>query len=402
LKEGSVVIRGVLICPDQGAAERLNQVLVSSGRIELVRTLDRYPEPFDLSRILRAHAAQTLFLSFASVESASALVRQVEIDAPRLPIVAIHTALDPTVLRETMRLGIREFLTDPFEREPVMESIAHLIDLLQKNPQQYEITNQIFSFLPSKAGVGTSTIALNTSAAMAEIPGSTVLLSDFDLNSGMIRFMLKLDNTYSVTDAVENFAKMDERLWKDLVIRRGDLDVLHAGRIKPNYRIDPAQIREVVAFMRRQYRALCFDLSGNLERYSVELMLESKHVLLVCTPEIPSLHVAREKLAFLRELDLASRTVAVLNRVNHHPILSPKEVEELLGIPVFHAFPNDYMGVNQALSDGTTIRAGTETGRSFVEFAAKLLGQPVPDAKPAKRKISHIWSTLAGIPAGVE
>ncbi len=86
-----------------------------------------------------------------------------------------------------------------------------------------------------------------------------------------------------------------------LVTTIQNLDVLHAGQINPSLRIDPTQIRNLVQFMRRNYSAMCFDLSGNLERY-----LDRDHagiearVILVCTPEIPSLQLAREKLQFLR------------------------------------------------------------------------------------------------------
>ncbi len=40
-------------------------------------------------------------------------------------------------------------------------------------------------------------------------------------------------------------------------------------------------------FMRRNYRVLCFDLSGNLEKYSLEIMHESKKIFLVCTRRSP-------------------------------------------------------------------------------------------------------------------
>jgi len=64
-----------------------------------------------------------------------------------------------------------------------------------------------------------------------------------------------------------------------------------------------AGIRELEAFLGRCYSTLCFDLSGNLERYSLEFMSESKRILMVCTPEVASLHMAREKLSFLRTID---------------------------------------------------------------------------------------------------
>jgi len=142
---------------------------------------------------------------------------------------------------------------------------------------------------------------------MSRLPNTNVLLTDFDLNSGMVRFMLKLDNSYCVTDAAEHSLDMDESLWPTMVTTLDKLDVLHAGKLNPDFRVEPTQIRHLMEFMRRNYGALCFDLSGNLERYSLEIMHESKRIFLVCTPEIPSLHLAREKYMYLKQLDLADR-----------------------------------------------------------------------------------------------
>jgi hypothetical protein len=119
---------------------------------------------------------------------------------------------------------------------------------------------------------------MNTAVAMSRVPDSSVLLSDFDLNSGMVRFMLKLDSAYCVTDAAEHALEMDESLWPTMVTTIDKLDVLHAGKLNPDFRIEPTQIRHLMEFMRRNYSALCFDMSGNLERYSLEIMHESKRI----------------------------------------------------------------------------------------------------------------------------
>ncbi len=213
----------------------------------------------------------------------------------------------------------------------------------------------VYSFLPSKAGVGTSTIALNVAIALSNIPETPVILSDFDLNSGMMRFMLKLDNGYCVADAAEHSIEMDEALWPQLVTSIGSMDVLHAGKLNPGFRIEATQIRHLIDFMRRNYRALCFDLSGNLEKYSLEIMHESKRIFLVCTPEIPSLHLAREKYSFLKSLDLEDRVSVLVNRVSNRPVITPEQIEQILGLPVMMTFPNDYNGVHRALTAGRAI-----------------------------------------------
>ena len=369
------MLRSIIICPDKEMAQRLQASLAATGQVSSGRTIEGYPTAVDLVRTLRAHAPDLVFLSFEAVDKAQEVVRFLEAEAAGLQIIAIAQQCDAKLLRETMRAGVREFLADPFEAQALMESITHVQGLLERNPPTHETTNQIFSFLPSKAGVGTSTLALNVSAALSRRPDTRTLLSDFDLNSGMMRFMLKLQNEYSVIDAVENSLRIDENLWPQLVTSMGSLDVLHAGRLNPNLRIESSQIQALVEFVRRNYQAICFDLSGNLERYSLEIMQESKRVLLVCTPEIPSLHLAREKLNFLRKLDLDTRLSVILNRCQKKPLFTKEEVEKLLGLPVVQTFPNDYHGVTRAMTAGTFIEPKLELSKAIEQFARNLFEQ---------------------------
>jgi Flp pilus assembly CpaE family ATPase len=221
------------------------------------------------------------------------------------------------------------------------------------------------------------------------------VLSDFDLNSGMIRFLLKLQNGFSVLDAVEHSAAMDENLWPQLITPVGNMDVLHAGPINPSLRIEPTQIRNLVQFLRRNYRAMCFDLSGNLERYSIEIMQESKRVLLVCTPEIPSLHLAREKMQYLRSLDLEGRISIVLNRVSKKPLFTKEQVAEIVGVPVIETVPNDYEGVNEATSKGTFVDERSDLGKHYTRIASKLIEANAPTVK-GKRKFLQQFAVPGG------
>jgi len=376
LKETRIALRSIIISPDHELGRRLTAALEATGQVEVDRTLDAYPTATELMRTLRALATEVVFVNFDSLQQGLEIVQILDADGNHRQIVGFQSHIDNTALRETMRAGVREFLTEPFEPRAVLESVESIKKLLRERPAVYESTNQIFTFLPSKAGVGASTIALNVSGAIARRPNTRVLLSDFDLSSGMLRFMLKLTNEFSVPDAISRVADMDENLWPQLVTAAAGMDVLHAGRINPSYRIDPAQVATLVAF--------CFDLSGNLEKYSMELMQESKRILLICTGEIPSLHLAREKLAFLRDMGLSGRASVVLNRMRKNPLFSQVQVEELLGQPVVRVFDNDYLAVNHAVEEGKLLDSSTELGQSFTEFAAQLMDQPA--AKPAASK----------------
>jgi Flp pilus assembly CpaE family ATPase len=143
--------------------------------------------------------------------------------------------------------------------------------------------------------------------------------------------------------------------------------------------------------MRRNYRVLCFDLSGNLEKYSLEIMHESKKIFLVCTPEIPSLHLAREKYGFLKTLDLEDRVSVLVNRVSKRPVITPEQIEQILGLPVQMCFPNDYNGVHRALTAGRCIDPTSELGYGFAKLAQSLVEkkEKSPTAAHKKRFIEY-------------
>jgi len=390
------MLRGIIICPDVDLAERLDALLNDIGIVSITRTLDRYPNSLELVRFLRAHAPQVIFVSTESTTKAMEVAHEVEKNTPGVQIVAVSRFCDPQILLEVMRAGIREFASLPFDRQTLTEGLLRIKDALEARPPEIEATDQVFSFLPSKAGVGTSTIALNAAIATSRLPNTSVLLSDFDLNSGMLRFMLKLDNSFCVTDAAEHSLDMDESMWPSMVTTLDKLDVLHAGKLNPDFRIEPTQIRHLMEFMRRNYSALCFDLSGNLERYSLEIMHESKRIFLVCTPEIPSLHLAREKYLYLKQLDLGDRVSVLLNRCQKRPLITPQQIEQLLGLPVHMTFPNDYQGVQRSLTFGRWVESNTDLGKQFNLLAQTMLENKQVAGPADKKKFIEFFSVVPG------
>ncbi len=390
------MLRGLIICPDEGLSERLESALADLGLVTITRRMDHYPNAIELLRFLRAHAPQLIFLSVASLVKAMEVAAEVEKNTPGVQIFAVNDTCDPQLLLELMRAGIREFTSLPFDRYTLGESLQRISDALHARPPEIEVTDQVFSFLPSKAGVGTSTIALNAAMALSRLPNARVLLSDLDLNSGMIRFMLKLDNGYSVIDAAEHSLEMDESLWPQMITPIEGCDILHAGKINPDYRMEPSQLRHLMEFMRRNYRTLCFDLSGNLEKYSLEIMHESKRIFLVCTPEIPSLHLAREKYLYLRQLDLADRVSVLLTRCQKRPLITPQQIEQLLGLPVLMTFPNDYQGVHRALTFGRWVDISSELGKQCAALAQTIAQDRGLHTVEKKTKASEYFSIIPG------
>lgn len=386
------MLRTLIICPDIDLSRRLTETLEATGYAGATRDLDYYPEEVQLSRILRAHGPHVVFVGIHSLDYCAAAVAHIESIMPGVQVVAIGRQCDADVLMAVMRAGIREFLAMPFELTTVAACLERVATNLRARPLTMPMTDAVFSFLPSKPGVGTSTLAANLAAAMAGTKTPT-LLADLDLNSGIQRFLTKSSSDYSVCDALQNAATMDEQLWAQIVNRRHGIDVLHAGRINPDLRIETVQVRHLIEYVRRNYGAVCLDLSGNLEKYSLELMHESKKIFVVCTPEVASLHLAREKAQYLHHLDLTDRAVVLLNRQTKKWGIDISEIERLVGIPVEAAFPNDYTAVSRSLTDGVPVAKNTDFARQCTTLAETLLARR-PQPARERRKFVEYFSVL--------
>lgn len=391
------MLRGIIISPDVRLAEELQKLLSGTNEVGIVRWVERYPNALDLARTLRAHSPQVVFLSLQDFDASFETANQIEACMPGMQIVTFGDGADSQALIALMRLGIREYLSAPFAAPELVATLARVKENLSRNPLRPFESEYFFSFLPSKPGVGTSTVAMNAAWACSRQPDTRTLLMDLDLNSGMQRFMLKLDNEYSIVDAAENAFKLDETLWPPLVTPIGNLDVIHSGRLNPGYRIETSQVRGMVAFARRNYQSVCVDLSGNMEKYSIEIMQESKRVFLVTTPEIASLHLARERYHYLRQLELGDRIQLILNRSQKRSAISPSQIEDLLGLPILATLPNDYQGVSRALNAGNPVDGNSDIGREFQMLAAAMMERkPVKAAAKSGKSISDYLSILPG------
>jgi pilus assembly protein CpaE len=367
------MLRVAIICPDQEVGAALERALLDSRMAAVVLHLNRYPDAVELERLLTERTVEAVFLSYESPQRFSVVASFLEKKASGIPMVAVVSSCDPNILLELMRAGVREVLTWPFDPQKLREALGRIQKIVDSRTPTID---RLYSFLPAKPGVGATTVALNTAVALSRIPDTSVLLVDFDLNSGIIGFLLKLNPRYSVIDAVEHAEHLDQDVWAKLVWPMGTLDVLPTGRLDPGLRVDPARLQMVLAFARRFYKVICVDHSGMMEKYSLELLRESARIFMVATPEVPALHLGAEKLRFLRGLDLASRVEIILNRAQPRSLLSREQIEQMLGAAIRTSIPNDYAAVHQAIMAGQPLSEDSRLGQHFQNLARSLLELP--------------------------
>jgi pilus assembly protein CpaE len=377
------VITTAIICPDSDVRSQLLEKIAEHGRVYVVRKFEHYPYESELAKFLQAAAPDVVFVSLESLDRATYVCSEIEEHSRGTQVIAVHRNCDVNILLNIMHRGVRQFLTLPLETEKFRDALAQSSQLIKRHVEDPSQEGEIFSFLPAKPGSGASTVAVNTAAALARRPDSRVLLLDFDLNSGTIRYQLQPDGVKTISEAAEKASQMDENLWPEFVSKNHGVHLLPTGKLDPGAWLEPIRVGHLINFSRRMYDHVLIDHSGNMEKYSVELLRSSKRIFLVCEADTLSLRLARQKIEFLRDQDLAHNFTVVLNRTRRECTMPVSEVEEAIESKVGQVIPYDRTAIQAALKERRPVEERSDFGKACEELA-RLVQRPV--VVPAQKK----------------
>ena len=377
-------VRTILIVPDDELRHRLESLL-DECQVAVPKSLAVYPEVDELLRAIRIHKPGFLLVAVDDLEAGTALLAALDDRMPGMPVVGVAHRADEELTRHLMHLGIREYLVSPITRQKVMEMLVFLDSQSAKRPPEPALAD-LYTFFPAKPGVGTTTIALSTSCALADEFSIPTLLIDGDLAAGIVNFHLNLRDSASIIDALNHAPHLDEDLWRQMVGRRDKLDVLHSGDHGVPAPLDTASLQQVLAMARAQYDVVCADLGSGLDPLSIELLRESRRIFLVTTPEIVPVHMAKRRIRSFTDLGVADRVSLVLNRRDRgHSHLSTSAVAQAVGIPAAYVIGNNYDTVSEALLNGAPVPSKSEVGKGILDIAQSLMPNSSHKPLPATR-----------------
>jgi Flp pilus assembly CpaE family ATPase len=367
-------MRTIVAVPDQALNHELTTALAEFPEIELVRQIARYPEPDDFLRIIRARKPDFAFLSTEDFPRFQSLTAAIDDRMPGLPVISVARELNSIeLIPKLMHLGVRELLASPITHQKLGEVISSVAQQLAKHPAPVVRLGDIYAFFPAKPGVGSSTLTVSASCALAEELHIRTLLLDCDLMAGVTKFLLKLGTSSSIVNALEHADTLDEDLWSQMVGHWDKLEVLHAGELAPPTTLTSASLEVVLGFARGLYDTICADLASSLDPFTVQIMHEARHIFMVTTPELVPLYLAADRLKHLKDLGLTDKVSLLLNRKNPtHRGLSDTEASQLVGLPIAHKFSNDYPGVQGAILDGVPVSHSSSLGQSIMTLARSL------------------------------
>jgi len=296
---------------------------------------------------------------------------------PKTPIVLVASHLDPTFILEAMRSGASECLVEPLTQVEVQAAVNRVSD--QMTPAA---TGQIFAFLGAKGGVGTTTAAVNVATELARVAPGATLMIDLHLTYGDSAVFLGTDARFSVIDAIENSYRLDEAIFRGLVVRtKSGLDLLASSDRAMTAPIDVTKVGQVIDVASRHYRYLVLDVPRS-EPAVLESLAAVKTIVVVANQELATVKSAGRIAAMLRQRYGKDRVRVVVSRHDPRADIDEGDIQRAVGGPVEHLFPNDYRVAVEAMNTGVPIVLGNHSrlSASYVAFARQLAGLDPADA----------------------
>lgn len=382
-----------VISPNAEAQDLVAKSLESTGDVDAVWSLPAYPEPSQLKDLPQDPDGCVMFLDFSDLAAAAAIAEEAQRSCPSVKVVAMvsSAAAGP----ELARLGLRQVVGLPPSPREVQQSLIKLEPETVLPVEDPDESGRVFAFVPAKPGAGATTLAVNVAAAAARLSNQRTLLIDFDFRLGMTSFLLKLAGPHSVIDALNDVERLSLR-WENFINRLGYLDVLGSA---PQEFLEPKMEQRAAVLLsiaRKRYRTIIVDLPGEMRDYEVDTLRRASACFLVCNSDIGVMHMAQRKAQLLHSLVLDEKTSVIVNRAGGLGMISPRDVEAILQLPVRFSVANAYKEIAAA-----TRNAGPLEGRGGVitqlENIARWMlpqsNQPAAPEETSTRKFLEFFST---------
>jgi pilus assembly protein CpaE len=353
------------------------------------KVLAEYPEvtPNLYIRVLQdleRHPDATLLVDLAGdSETALKALEKAKQAAPDLYVIASNYHADGETVIATVRAGACDFLIQPFKRIEFREAMTRLERAPRRGAGTASKLGRLYSFLGTKGGVGTTTLAVNFAAVLAQRKHQTVLV-DLDWVGNDVAMQLGAAPQYTLLEVAENLSRMDQALFEGFVTRDplgfflvGPPDALE----QRGYFSEP-MFREFSAFLVEKYESVVIDAGRAISDEVVLAALQvSSLIFLVITQEFPSVRNAQRYISFLMRMGFSQDQIKVVvnryqKRVNSsHATL--EQIQQTLNQPVFYGIassPAVLAAINRARPLVADRQAAGELDRAFRAFVDKAIG----------------------------
>lgn len=326
----------------------------------------------------------------------AALVKKIVETAPGAQVVLIHRAtagdsLDAslaTLLERAVLAGARGILHKPVEARLLLSTIHQIMTVelarrerireVPERPSEPRPTGQITLVFSPKGGTGCSVVAANLAVALRQVTGKRVALVDYSLQFGTLGTILDVSPLHTLAELVPHYHALDSTVIDNVLVAHpsGVQVLLAPARMDQIEAITTEALITILDALRTQFDYIVVDTWHAIESAILAVMERADNILLLATPEVPTLHAIRH---FIDSLPAQPPLTGKLRLViNHYPLktgVELKSIEQNLRMPVLATIPREEPGMTAAVNEGqplVQLRPHSPAAQHLTQLATQL------------------------------
>jgi len=309
--------------------------------------------------------------------------------------------------------GAREFLVKPFSADELIASIRRVYQLKPKMaPVQPEILpaqpamaerryedraarreGQIVTIYSPKGGSGCSTIATNLAIVLKDRE-DRVALVDGDLQFGDVGVLLNLQPNRTIADLVPHMDSLDVEFLDDVMLTHpsGTKILLAPPRPDMAEMVTAEHIKELLKTLKLLYDYTVIDASSYLDDVALTMIEMSDQLLLVMTPDIPTIKSVKLCLELLDALDYLDKAKLVISKVGRTDGIKDKDIMTHIKHPVWATIPKDNGAAVAAANRGVPLVIGAQkspVAKSIVRLADLIVAERAAESGRAPQRAAE-------------
>lgn len=340
------------------------------------------------------------------IDQTESCIRQIFTTLPTTLCIAVIGQPDMPTLRRLVAAGARDVLGRPVQYAELLSSIRAVIAtesdrrsralVAVNGGAQLSGRGKLVVVVSPKGGSGTTTIATNLAVALRQMSGGRVVLADFGLQFGDVGVHLNVWSKYTLQDLLSRVEDIDDAMLAPVLQQHssGISVMLSPNSPEVAAEITGEQIDLVIDRLLERNSWVVADTWSFLDEVSWSLLRRADEVVVVTTPEVPSLKNVKHFLEYTRQQALIQgRVTLVLNRFPSVDGISLQDVQQHLRQPVSANIPSEGRLVTHSVNRGIPVTIShpqSWVSQSLFKLAGHIAGDHVnaisltPDTRKTK------------------
>jgi len=391
-------VRFIIFNADDAFGAELRAALL---RFEGVKIAAEVDQPGMLGQIVAQISAEVLLLNLdPDPKVVLSLAGEITAANPALSVFATSSSADGRLILEVMRKGIKEFLPKPIDERTLADAIERVASRRTEDLPH----GRLITLLSGAGGQGSTMLATNLAAELADLTSSRVTVVDLDYRFGQVATFLDLEPTYTLADLCSTVEHVEQSVIEKALVRHdcGVRVLARPAHLAQAEALTAAHCAGVLSTLVQFNDYVVVDGPSRFDAGAQAILDLADINLMLVQLLVPSVRNTVRIIDGMRDAGYnMERLRLVCNRVGRESShLSVDDVTATLGLRSIVKIPDDWSTVGGAVNLGIpllTYSPKSKVRMAIRELAERIVAPPETAADPQDAEPKKKGKKLAAV-----